>query len=415
MAGKPKTRFFYGWVIVAAGCTILSVEWGSQYSYGVFLPELCVDLGWTRAIVSGAYSLYFLWHGIMYFVAGSLTDRYGPRPVLMISVLMLGSGYALMSTIDAPWQLYLSYGILLGTGMSFAYLPVTSTVSRWFVRRRGTALGLTVAGVGIGTLILAPFAQFLISEFGWRASYLILAALVVVVALPVSRLMRLDPSEKGLLPYGTQEMETQSKENDDSPSGLVDFSLKQAIQTRQFWLLAVMYACLVLTVQMVMVHLKAYAVDFSVPEMAAATAVGLVGGASIGGRIIMGILSDRIGKKASFSTAYVLMAAMMFWLLTARQPWEFYVFSTVFGFGYGACVPLFPAAIGDWFGTKFHGSIFGVLSVAAGLGGTVGPLIAGYAYDTTGGYSIAIVTGGAVLFIALACSALIKIPDANQR
>lgn len=415
MAGKPKTRFFYGWVIVAAGCTILLVEWGSQYSYGVFLPELCGDLGWTRAMVSGAYSLYFLWHGLMYLVAGSLTDRYGPRLVLMISVLMLGSGYALMSTIHAPWQLYLSYGILLGTGMSFAYLPVISTVSRWFVRRRGTALGLTVAGVGIGTLLLAPFAQFLISEFGWRASYLILAALVVVIALPVSRLMRLDPSEKGLLPYGMQEMETQSNENDDSPSSLADFSLKRAIQTTQFWLLAVMYASLVLAVQMVMVHLKAYAVEFNVPEMAAATAVGLVGGASIGGRIVMGILSDRIGKKASFSTAYVLMAAMMFWLLRARQPWEFYVFSTVFGFGYGACVPLFPAAIGDWFGTKFHGSIFGVLSAAAALGGTAGPLLAGYAYDTTGGYSSAIVIGGAVLFAALACSALIKIPDANPR
>jgi MFS family permease len=274
------------------------VEWGSQYSYGVFLPELCGDLGWTRAIVSGAYSLYFLWHGLMYFVAGSLTDRYGPRPVLVISVLMVGSGYALVSTIDAPWQLYLSYGILVGTGMSFAYLPVTSTVSRWFVRRRGTALGLTVAGVGIGTLLLAPFGQFLISEFGWRPSYLILAGLVVVIALPVSRLMRLDPSEKGLLPYGMREMAIQSKEDDYSPSGVVDFSLKQAIQTRQFWLLAVMYACLVLTLQMVMVHLKAYAIEFNVSEMAAATAVGLVGGASIGGRIVMGILSDRIGEKA---------------------------------------------------------------------------------------------------------------------
>jgi MFS family permease len=106
---------------------------------------------------------------------------------------------------------------------------------------------------------------------------------------------------------------------------------------------------------------------------------------------------------------------MMFWLLGARQPWEFYVFSTVYGFGYGACVPLFPAAVGDWFGTKFHGSIFGALSAAAALGGTVGPLLAGYAYDTTGGYSSAIVIGGAALFAALVCSALIKVPHANLR
>jgi len=145
--------------------------------------------------------------------------------------------------------------------------------------------------------------------------------------------------------------------------------------------------------------------------MAAATALGLVGGASIGGRIVMGTLSDRIGRKASFSIAYVLMAVMMFWLLRARQPWEFYVFSTVFGFGYGACTPLFPAAIGDCFGMKFHGSIFGVLSAAPAVGGMVGPLLAGYVFDITGGYSIAFIIGGAALFIALSCSFLIQVPN----
>ncbi len=407
MPSKSKTLIFYGWVIVAAGGTILLVEWGCQYSYGVFLTELCGDLGWTRALVSGAYSLYFLWHGIFYFVAGSLTDRYGPRLMLMISILILGSGYALMSTIDAPWHLYVVYGIVVGTGMSFGYLPVTSTVSRWFMERRGTALGLTVAGVGMGTLILAPFAQFLIYEFDWRTSYLILAGLVVIIALPVSRLMSRDPSEKGLLPYGMKELEPESKQNDKPASSAVDLSLKRAIQTRQFWLLSAMYACLVLAVQMVMVHLKAYAIDFNVAEMAAATAVGLVGGASIGGRIVMGSLSDRIGRKASFSIAYFLMAIIMLWLLKARQPWEFYLFSTVFGFGYGACVPLFPAVIADLFGTRFHGSIFGALSVAAGLGGMVGPLLAGYVFDITGSYNIAFIIGAAVLFLALACSSTI--------
>jgi len=410
MASKSETGIFYGWVIVAAGCVILLVEWGCLYSYGVFLTELCADFGWTRTMVSGAYSLYFLWHGIIYFVAGTFTDRYGPRLMLMISILILGSGYALMSTIDSPWQLYMFYGIIIGTGMSFGFLPVISTVSRWFVKRRGTALGLTVAGVGIGTLVLAPFAQFLIFEFDWRTSYLILAGLVVVIALPVSRLMIREPSEKGLLPYGMRELETESKHNDNSPSSVVDFSLKQAIKTRQFWLLSVMYACLVLAVQMVMVHLKAYATDFNVAEMTAATALGLVGGASIGGRIVMGSLSDRIGRKASFLIAYFLMAIIMLWLLKARQPWEFYLFSTIFGFGYGACVPLFPAVIADWFGTRFHGSIFGTLSVAAGVGGTLGPLLAGYSFDITASYNIAIMIGAAVLFLALACTFVMRTP-----
>jgi len=242
LASKSKTGVFYGWVIVAAGCLILLVEWGCQYSYGVFFTELCADLDWTRAMVSGAYSLGFLWHGVIYFVAGSLNDRYGPKLTLAISAVIMGLGYALMSVINAPWQLCIFYGVVIGTGVGFGFLPVTSTVSRWFVRRRGMALGIAMAGIGIGTLVLAPFTQFLITKFDWRISYLILAGLVVTIVLPLSRLMRLNPSEKGLLPYGVGEIATASKRHDNSPSSAVDFSLKQATVTRQFWLLSVMYS-----------------------------------------------------------------------------------------------------------------------------------------------------------------------------
>ena len=413
MANKSNTGIFYGWVIVAAGSIILRLEFGSQYSYGVFFPELCGEFGWTRAMVSGAYSLFFLWHGVIQFVSGSLNDRHGPRLMLMISILALGSGYALMSIVNAAWQLYVFYGVILGTGLGFGFLPVTSTVSRWFVKGRGTALGLTVAGIGAGTLALAPLAQFLIFEFDWRTSYLILAGLLVVIALPVSRLMRLDPSEKGLLPYGMGEMEGESKQN-NSPGSIMDFTLKQAIRTGAFWVLFAMNMFLVLPVQMVMVHLKAYAVDFGVAEMTAATALGLVGGASIAGRIVLGSLSDRIGRKASLFIAYLLMAIAMLWLLQARQPWQFYLFSAIFGFGYGSCVPLFPAVVGDWFGTKFHGRIFGMLAIGAGIGGAAGPLLAGYTFDITGSYNIAIIVSAVMLFIAVGCSFAIKAPYARE-
>ncbi len=414
MTNKSKIGIFYGWVVVAAGCLILAVRGGSLFSYGVFFTELCTDLGWTRAMVSGAYSLLFLWQGIIFFAAGSLNDRYGPRPTLMISAIFMGLGYALMSVIEAPWQLYIFYGIVTGTGHGFALLPVTSTVSRWFVKKRGTALGITVAGIGIGTLVLAPLAQFLIIKFDWRTSYLILAGLVVVMILPVSRLMRLDPSEKGLLPYGMEEITTEGKQLDNSLSSKVDFSLRQATRTTQFRLLFVMYTCLIFAVQMVIVHLKAYAVDFGIAEMTAATALGLVGGASIGGRIAMGGLSDRIGRKTCFLAAYLLMAVMMLWLIKARQPWQFYRFSIVFGFGYGSCVPLFPAVVGDWFGMKSHGAILGALMLATGIGGALGPLLAGYIFDITGGYDIAIIIGAVVLFIALGCSFVIRAPSSLE-
>lgn len=413
MDSKPKPRIFYGWVIVGASCIILSVAWGCQYSYGIFLTELCADLDWARAMVSGAYSLFFVWHGILYFVSGSLNDRYGPRFTLMISGIVMAIGYALMSILNASWQLYVFYGIVIGSGMGFCYVPLTSTVSRWFVKRRGTALGITAAGVGLGTLILAPFAQFLISRFDWRVSYLILAGLVVVLVLPVSRLMRLDPSEKGLLPLGMEEIAPESQRRGDFSSIALDFSLKQATRAWQFWLLFVMYASLPFGVQMVMVHLKAYATDFGITPMVAATAVGLVGGSSILGRVAMGSVSDRIGRRAPFFVGGLLMGLMILWLLTARQPWQFYLFAALFGFGYGSWVPLFPAITADWFGTECHGSIFGVLSLGTGIGGGIGPLLAGYMSDTMGSYEMAFIAGAVVFFIAAGCSFVIKAPYAK--
>jgi OFA family oxalate/formate antiporter-like MFS transporter len=155
MASKSRPVIFYGWIIVAVGCIILCLQWGFQYSYGVFFTELCSDLDWSRAMVSGAYSLFMFWHSIIYLLSGRLNDRYGPRLTLTISIIALTVGYALMSTVNRSWQLYIFYGIIIGTGGGFGYVPVTSTASRWFVKKRGVALGITVAGVGIGKSLLA--------------------------------------------------------------------------------------------------------------------------------------------------------------------------------------------------------------------------------------------------------------------
>lgn len=410
MTNKSQRGIFYGWVIVAVGFIILLLESGCLYSYGVFFTELCADLGWSRAVVSGAYSLFMICLGVFSFVAGRLNDRYGPRLTLIISIIIMGAGYALMSIVAAPWQLYVFYGLMAGGGYSFCYLPIASTVSRWFVDKRGVALGVTTAGVGAGILIMAPFAQALISKFDWRISCLILAGLLVLIALPLSRLMRLDPCEKGLQPYGVEKIAA-GQQNTAPLSNRIDFTLKQALGTEAFWLLFVMYMFYILPLQMVMVHLKAYATDVGIVPMIAATLIGFIGGGSILGRVIMGRVSDKIGRKASFFIAYLLLAVMMLWVIKARQPWQFYLFSFVFGFGYGNCDILFPAIIGDYFGMKFHGNIFGMISLAIAPCGAIGPLLAGYISDIMGSYNIAIVAGAAVPFIAIGCSFVIKAPN----
>lgn len=409
MTDKLKSEIFYGWVVVAAGGLIMSMIYGCQLSYGIFFTELCGDLGWTRAMVSGAYSLYMIMHGAMYLVAGGLNDRHGPRLVLMISVITMGMAYTLMSTINTPWQLYAFYGVMIGGGMSLGHLAVTSTVSRWFMKKRGTAMGITMAIAGIGILISAPFAQFLIIKFGWRTSYLILAGPLVVIAVPISRLMRLNPSEKGLLPDGVEKIAAEN----NLPSSITNFTFREAIKTKTFWLLFTMYSLFLFPLHMVGVHLKAYAIDFGITEMIAATIVGLRSGGSIVGNIVIGRVSDKIRKKTSFLIVYILLAAIMLWLIKARQPWQFCLFSLIFGFGFGGCLLLFPAIIGDWFGTKFHGSIYGALSTA-NIVGAIGPFLAGYIHDTTGSYELAFIIAAALLFIAMGLSLIIKAPQMSQ-
>jgi len=405
MAGKPKTGIFYGWVIVAAASTILALQWGCNDSYGIFLTELCRDLGWTKTAVSGAYSLFCIISCTLGMVAGRLNDRYGPRLILMISIIVMGIGYALMSTINTLWQLYIFYGVIVAIGTSLGWVPAISTVCRWFIRKRGMALGITEAGIGVGTFIMPPLIQLLIIKFGWRISYFILAGLLFVLGLPASRLTRLNPSEKGLYPDGMKGT-TESKRDGKLISNTKDFTFKQAIRTRQFWLLFSLYAISALPFG-IWVHLKAYMVSFDIAEMAAATAIGLSGGAYTAGALVISKLSDRIGRRTPVFISFLSMAVMMLWLVKARQPWEFYLFSTIIGFSWGGFV-LFPAIIADWFGMKFHGSIYGMLDVGWGIGGAAAPLLAGYICDTTGSYELAIVMGATLLFIGTGLSLILK-------
>jgi len=412
MAGKPRAGIFYGWIIVAAGFIVLMIVWGLQYSYGVFFESLCKEFGWTRTIVSGAYSVFMVLHCALYPVVGIVNDKYGPRKSLLLCVLLMSSGFALMSQINAPWQLYVVYGGVIASGIAFAYLPVISTVTHWFIKRRGIALGIATAGIGIGTMALLPFTQLLISKFGWRTSYLIVAALPIIIAFPVSRLLRLNPSEKGLLPFGAGE--AINKKTNNFPTSTRNFTVREAIRERGFWILLTINTLHMMVVQIIMVHLKTHITDVGIPPMVAATILGVVGGASILGRIAIGNISDKIGRRQGYLLSLLPMAIMMLWLLQARQAWQFYLFSALFGFGYGGGVPLPPAIIGDWFGTEHHGSILGILSLGGVIGGT-GPIVAGHIYDVTGSYDLSFIIGAVMLFIAAALSLLIKAPEANKQ
>lgn len=411
MSDKRGSGLFYGWVIVAAASTIIALQWGCNQSYGIFLTELCDDLGWSKTTVSGAYSMGFMLGTILGVLAGRLNDKYGPRLMFVGSIVTVSSGLALMSTMNATWQLYLFYGFIVNVGLAFAWVPAISTVAHWFIRKRGMALGITHGGIGMIVLLMMPFIQFLIIRFGWRSSYVILASILLVLCLPVSRLVSLNPSDKGLYPDGIP-ITIESKENTSLKPNTWNFTSTQAIKTKQFWILFLLCAIFDLSIG-ISIHLKAYVIGFDISEMTAATIMGLRSGAYAVGTIIISKLSDRIGRKTPLTISFFTMALMMFWLMKASHPWEFYLFSIISGFA-GGSYALFAAIVADWFGTKFHGSIYGMIGIGEGIGGAIGPLLAGYIYDTTGSYKLAFIILATAFLIGTGLSLVAKAPPARE-
>ena len=195
-------RYFYGYNIVASGFIIQAVAIGAMFTYGVFFKEFQAEFGWSRATVSGASSLAFLVMGAAGILAGRLNDRIGPKILIVVSGISMGLGYRLMARLQAPWQLYLLYGVLVGTGFSTHDVITLSTVARWFAKRRGMMSGIVKVGTGSGQLLLPLITTALIAAYGWRNAYLIIGAAVLVILVAVAQVLRRDPQALGLLPDG---------------------------------------------------------------------------------------------------------------------------------------------------------------------------------------------------------------------
>jgi MFS family permease len=408
MSGKPKTGIFYGWIVVAAASVIMALQWGFHESFGIFFTELYRDLALTRTEVSGSYALFYVVSSTLGILTGRLNDRYGPRLMLTISVIVISIGCALMSVVNTLWQLYVVYGVIIAVGAAFGWVPVIATVCHWFVRKRGMALGITKAATGIGMFIMPPLSQFLIIKLGWRISYLIIAGLICAIGLPASRFTRADPAEKGLYPDNIKGT-VKNTGKDKRLYNTRGFTIKQALRTKQFWLLFALSAIFALPFG-IWIHLKAYMIGFGISEMTAATVIGLSGAAYVVGVLAINYLSDRIGRKKPLIISLLVMGLMMLWLMRAREPWEFYVFTIIIGFSWGGS-GLFSAIIADSFGLKFLGSIYGMLDASWGIGAGISPLLAGYIFDTTGSYQLSIIMGAVVIFITAGLALLLRPPE----
>jgi len=402
-----KPKFFYGYVLVAAALGSILVVWGIFYSFGIFFEPMLTELGWTRAVTSGAFSLCITLYGLLAIGMGRLTDKFGPRLVITTCGLFFGLGYLLMSQITAVWHLYLFYGVIIAIGGSGLYVPLISTIARWFVQRRGVMTGIVVSGIGLGTMLIPPVVSWLISIYGWRTSFIIVGVIALVLVVSAAQFFRRDPGQMGLSPYGEHEVKPESLKL--SISGL---SFQEAIHTRQFWLLCAIYFGSWFALNPILVHIVIHATGPEISAASAAIILAIIGGAKIAGAVIMGSAADRIGNKLALIIALILMSMALLWLLVAKEVWMFYLFAAVFGFAYGGVITLLPGITAELFGLTSHGSILGIVMLSGvTFGGALGPVLAGGIFDVTGNYYLAFLISAGLGIIAIALTLLLRVPQ----
>ncbi len=395
-----KSRFLYGYIIVAASFFVLVAMNGSSFSYGVFFKPMSAEFGWSRAATSGAYSLSLILAGFLYTVTGRLTDQFGPRLVLTVCGLLFGTGYMLVSRISAIWHLYIFWGIILGLGLSGGHVPSLSTVARWFDKRRGLMCGIAASGIGIGTVFMPPFANYLVLIYGWRTSFLIIGTMALLILMTVAQFLKLPPAPVNDPPDGGQIQA--------SPAEIKGLSLREVVRSRQFWFLCIIFFSNGFNVQSMIVHGVAHATDLGISATAAAFFLTAVGGFEIVGTIVLGTAIDRMGSKRTLIAALALLIVAMVGFTLARQLWLFYLAAAVLGVAYGGIVAVEPPIIAELFGLKSVGAILGLVLLSVLIGGATGPLVAGRIYDITQSYTLAFLTFGGFSSIALVLASTLK-------
>jgi MFS family permease len=399
---------FYGWKVVAAAFVILFTAYGAQYCFGVFFSALLEEFRWSRASLSGVFSVYAFAYSAFAFPAGRLTDTFGPRRVITAGGIVLGAAMAAMALVSALWQPYVLYGLVAALGMGTVFVPCNSTVVKWFARRRGLAAGLANSGASAGTLVLPPLAQLAVGALGWRGAYVVMGVAVCAVLNTAAPVMRRDPESIGLHPDGAAAPPAPAHR------GSGGLSLAAAMRTAAFWRLCLAFSATWIPVFIPLVHLVPFARDLGHSPLAAATAVSATGAGAVAGRLVMGWVSDRIGRRPTIGLSMLLQATAFLGFAAAHGLPALYATAVLFGYSYGAISTLFSAIVGDFFGHAHAGSLVGCLFMLAGSLAAWGPLGAGALHDATGSYRTAFLLSAGFNVLAAALLATCR-PPVNKR
>ncbi len=417
--GAPRPRFFYGWVIVGLSFTTLAFHLTARFSFSIFQVPLIAEFGWSRGALGGAYALMLGVYALSCPFLGALLDKRGPRAVIPWGSVLIGLGLTMSFFVTSLWHVYLFTGLLIGLGNAMSgFATHSALMPRWFQRRRGLATGIVVAGSGIGALVFSPTIERLIALVGWRSTYLIFG-LVLLVGLTAASflLLRNRPEDVGQARDGLPPREPPREAPPDStapaPGAAPAPGVWEVFQTvkkdKRFWAILFIVFTIGLNNNTILSQLQLYLVDAKFSTAAAALLLGATGFVRMLGSAFAGWLSDHIGRqRAQALAAFISAFGVVFLLLIPVMGASLasgLLFAVVYGFGMGGMGACHSAMAADCFGGKSFGAVIGISEIGFGMGGILGPPLAGFIFDATGSYilpfSLVVLMLLAALFTAL--------------
>ena len=382
------------WLLILACFVLLAISAGVNFNFGIFIKPLSAEFGWSRSAISAGFSIFMFTISATAILAGGLADRYGTRRVVLFGTIILSIGLMASSKIQNLWHFYLLAGIVVGLGRSCHMIPIQIFLPRAFAQNRGLATGLAGAGTGAGIFFLPPISGYLVDAFGWRNAYFILGILVVLIALPFIVFLRI-PRSHGRAK--AQKIDTaESRENPEATPGEpapvpeASLGLRAIMRRPTFWSIMGSHHFDCLCHSVLLVHIVPMAIEAGISKMHAALLMGAMGFGAFAGRIIAGVLSDRLGPKHSLFLVLLLQTLPVPLLLFSPSLPVFFTIAVTIGVGLGGHGTMYPLVTREYYGARKVGIIFGSFSTGASIGMAAGAYIGGLLYDLSGDYTLAV-------------------------
>jgi MFS family permease len=407
---RKSHRIHPAWIVLGAVTLCMLAGSGLRSVFGVYIKPMEAEFGWGRGALSGAAAISLLLLGAAGPVFGRLADRWGPRRVILVAIVMLGAGSIASSLVQRLWHVYVTTGLLMALGAGGLAMTTGSTIAaRWFEKKRGLAMGIAAGGMSAGQLVLIPLATAFTIWFGWRTSFLWLGIGVLVIVFPLAAwLVRNNPEDDGGRPYGaTGPTQTAAQANATQRAGRV--GVTEAAQTVPFWLLlGTFFVCGYTSNGMVLTHFMPHALEHNFTAIQASTALGVMGAMNIIGTIGSGWVCDRFGRRGPLATYYLLRGLSLIFLLYVWNVPSLHVWAAIFGLNYISTVPPTTTLTANIFGRYSVGELSGWIFFAHQVGAALGAALAGWIFEWTGSYSSAFVSAAVLGFVAAGLTMLIR-------